>query len=106
MRLLESSVIDFDNVFHFGKNRQSALNDKFQITNLKQYTNPNIQILKQKTGREAVIDPVSKRTEVHDDCGQSRVCGWGNHLDIEEQGEKWNGDNNNAETGKPLIYTC
>ena len=103
MRHHKKTVIDFGNVFHFGKDRPRTLNNNIQITNLKQYTNPNIQNLKRKKAGGAAIEPASQLNEEHDGYGQSRKCCKGNdRLYIEEQGEKWSGDNDNAETKKPL----
>ena len=45
---LESSVTDFGNIFHFRKDRPTALNSNIQITNSKQSANPNLQNSKQK----------------------------------------------------------
>ncbi len=48
VRCLESSVTDFGNIFHFRKDRPTALNSNIQIPNSKQSANPNFQNSKQK----------------------------------------------------------
>ncbi len=55
MRWLESSVTDLGNVFHFRKDRPTALNSNIQIPNSKQSANPNFQNSKQKHSEGSVL---------------------------------------------------
>ena len=55
VRYLESSVTDFGNLFHFRKDRPTALNSNIQITNSKESTNPNFQNSKQKHSEGSVL---------------------------------------------------
>ena len=55
MRCLESSVTDFGNIFHFRKDRPTALNSNIQIPNSKQSANPNFQNSKQKHSEGSVL---------------------------------------------------
>ncbi len=55
MRCLESSVTDFGNIFHFRKDRPTALNSNIQILNSKQSANPNFQNSKQKHSEGSVL---------------------------------------------------
>ena len=52
---LESSAADFGNIFHFRKDRPTALNSNIQITNSKQSANPNFQNSKQKHSEGSVL---------------------------------------------------
>ena len=52
---LEGSVTDFGNIFHFRKDRPTALNSNIQITNSKQSANPNFQNSKQKHSEGSVL---------------------------------------------------
>ncbi len=55
VRCLESSFTDFGNIFHFRKNRPTALNSNIQIPNSKQSANPNFQNSKQKHSEGSVL---------------------------------------------------
>jgi len=55
VRCLESSVTDFGNIFHFRKDRPTALNSNTQIPNSKQYANPNFQNSKQKHSEASAL---------------------------------------------------
>ncbi len=55
VRCLESSVTDFGNIFHFRKDRPTALNSNIQIPNSKQSANPNFQNPKQKHSEGSVL---------------------------------------------------
>ena len=55
VRCLESSVTDFGNIFHFRKDRPTALNSNIRIPNSKQSANPNFQNSKQKHSEGSVL---------------------------------------------------
>jgi len=52
---LKSSVPDFGIIFHFRKDRPTALNSNIQITNSKQSENPNFQNSKQKRFEDSLL---------------------------------------------------
>jgi hypothetical protein len=55
VRCLESFITDFGNLFHFRKDRPTALNSNIQITNPKKSANPNFQNSKQKHSEDSVL---------------------------------------------------